>query len=287
MKYPYILGADSITIYINGEQYTADKTHQNFNKILKAVKKDKPAEKLVELFDTTKAVLDYCGDTIKIRDGVLYYEDAPLHNTLTNKIMEMMSDGFNIKPLVNFLKNLKENPSRTAQQELYGFLDVCSLPITEDGHFLAYKAVNADYTDWFSRKIDNSIGARVAMNRGDVCDDRNITCSDGLHFAQKSYAESFGSRDGHLMVLKINPRDVVSIPIDYNNTKGRCCEYVVYDEVENKGRGKDKYENLSVSLSDGCEACNNGDSLNYSDCPNCGYSYDHDEPFCSNCGEYL
>lgn len=286
MKYPYILGADSITMYIDGEQYTADKTHQNFKKILKAIKKDKSAEKLIELFDTTKAVLDYCGDSIKIKDGVLYYEDEPLHNTLTNKIMEMMSDGFNINPLVNFLKNLKENPSHTAQQELYGFLDVCSLPITEDGHFLAYKAVNADYTDWYTGKIDNSIGQRVKMKRGDVCDNRNITCSDGLHFAQKSYAESFGSSDGHLMVLKINPRDVVSIPIDYNNTKGRCCEYVVFDEVEKKG--KDKYENLSVSLSGGCDAevCDCGED-GY-ECGNCGaYVSELHEPFCLNCGEYL
>ena len=31
------------------------------------------------------------------------------------------------------------------------------------------------------------------------------------------------------MILKINPRDVVSIPVDYNNTKGRACKYEVVD----------------------------------------------------------
>lgn len=34
------------------------------------------------------------------------------------------------------------------------------------------------------------------------------------------------------MVLKINPQDVVSIPTDYNNTKGRCCKYTVVGELE-------------------------------------------------------
>ena len=33
------------------------------------------------------------------------------------------------------------------------------------------------------------------------------------------------------MLLKINPADVVSIPIDYNNSKGRCCRYEVIKEL--------------------------------------------------------
>ena len=33
------------------------------------------------------------------------------------------------------------------------------------------------------------------------------------------------------MILKINPRDVVSIPTDYNDSKGRCCRYEVIGEV--------------------------------------------------------
>jgi hypothetical protein len=32
------------------------------------------------------------------------------------------------------------------------------------------------------------------------------------------------------MILKINPADVVSIPSDYNNTKGRTCRYEVVGE---------------------------------------------------------
>ena len=34
-----------------------------------------------------------------------------------------------------------------------------------------------------------------------------------------------------MVILKINPRDVVSIPTDYNNTKGRTCRYEVVGEV--------------------------------------------------------
>jgi hypothetical protein len=39
------------------------------------------------------------------------------------------------------------------------------------------------------------------------------------------------------MIVKINPADVVAIPTDYNNQKGRCCRYEVVDEyVANDGK---------------------------------------------------
>ena len=34
------------------------------------------------------------------------------------------------------------------------------------------------------------------------------------------------------MILKINPADVVSIPSDYNNSKGRACRYEVIGEID-------------------------------------------------------
>ena len=39
----------------------------------------------------------------------------------------------------------------------------------------------------------------------------------------------FAHANGHVMLLKINPADVVSIPADYNDTKGRCAKYEVVD----------------------------------------------------------
>jgi hypothetical protein len=33
------------------------------------------------------------------------------------------------------------------------------------------------------------------------------------------------------VIVKINPRDVVSIPTDYDNSKGRACRYEVIGEI--------------------------------------------------------
>jgi len=229
-QYTYITGNDGITIYVNGSSYTVAAEHVNYDKILKVIKKGKSEDKLLELIDTKRAITSFCSGLVDIKDGVLYYDGAELRNSLTIKILKMMEEGFDISPMVNFLARLKDNPSRTAQQELYDFLEAGDLPITPDGCFLAYKSVRNDYKDYHSGTFDNSVGAICEMPRGEVCDNRDITCSYGLHFAQLSYAESFGGGNSHLMVLKVDPADVVSIPRDYNNTKGRCSRYEVIGE---------------------------------------------------------
>jgi hypothetical protein len=69
------------------------------------------------------------------------------------------------------------------------------------------------------------------MERNAVDDDQNRTCSSGLHFCSKDYLDHFGGSDSRTVILKINPADVVSIPADYNATKGRACRYEVIGEL--------------------------------------------------------
>jgi len=112
---------------------------------------------------------------------------------------------------------------------LYGFLEKNRLPITGDGHFLAYKKVRDNFMDVYTGTMDNSVGKFVEMERNQVNDDKNQTCSAGLHFCSESYLNHFGGE--RTVIVKINPRDVVSIPTDYDNAKGRACRYEVIGEV--------------------------------------------------------
>jgi hypothetical protein len=108
-------------------------------------------------------------------------------------------------------------------------LEKCNLPITPDGHFLAYKKVRENYKDVHSGTMDNSVGQVVEMERHEVNDNKDQTCSTGLHFCSQSYLTSFGGE--RIVIVKINPRDVVSIPSDYNDAKGRACRYEVIGEL--------------------------------------------------------
>ena len=56
-------------------------------------------------------------------------------------------------------------------------------------------------------------------------------CSKGLHVGNKSFLSRgyFGSAG---IVVLVNPKDVVSVPSDYDCQKLRCCAYTVVSEVE-------------------------------------------------------
>jgi hypothetical protein len=58
-----------------------------------------------------------------------------------------------------------------------------------------------------------------------------VTCSKGLHFCALGYLDHFGSRDEPIMVVLVAPEDVVSIPCDYGNQKGRATGYRVVAEL--------------------------------------------------------
>lgn len=230
----FIMADTHITVcFADGFQATVYASDPNYGKMSEAVRNsdwDRARELAEPAEAVRKAVAGVDGGDVHIDNGIVLFGDLELHNTLTDRMLAMLSDGFDVTPLMLFLENLMSNPSFRAVNELYDFLEASHLPITEDGHFLAYKRIKEDYTDCHSGTMDNSIGEVVEMPRNMVDEDKNRTCSAGLHFCARSYLDNFhGAR---IVVLKINPADVVAIPTDYNNAKGRTCRYEVIQELE-------------------------------------------------------
>lgn len=227
--YPTIITENTVTIF-KDRILTATNDHLNYNKIVQRIK-DQNWDDIEDLFDVPKAIVLHSEGELEVTENRIYYKGERLRNVVVDKIFAMMSEGFDIMHMVKFLNNLMMNPSDTAIEELYLFLEVCNLPITEDGHFLAYKNVTHDFKDHYTKKMDNSPGSIVEMDRSDVDSDRNRTCSDGLHFAAYDYLDNYyGGDSSRVIILKIHPKDVVAIPKDYHNMKGRACQYLVVGE---------------------------------------------------------
>ena len=225
-----IMTDDSVTLFLDGiHTITRESAKGRWNNLMSAIKEQDWCTCL-RIIDAIAAAREYVKDTkIEFRNRQFYFQGKQLHNSLTDRIIRMMDQGFEVDAMIKFLENLMQNPEERAVNELYGFLSGNNLPITEDGHFLAYKRVRDNYTDWYSSSVDNSVGNIVEMDRRGVNNDPTMTCSAGLHFCSLEYLRNFtGPR---LMLLKINPKDVVSIPVDYNGSKGRCCRYEVIDEL--------------------------------------------------------
>lgn len=226
--YPYLIQGNNVVIVVDNKSYTINKTHLAYQKLVDAIKASDWAS-IKDLVDPKQVVLNYGTGNVTIDGEVLKWQGTVMDNSLATRMIQMLKEGFPIEPMVNFMENLMSNPSYRAVTELYGFLEKCNLPITPDGHFLAYKKVRANYLDVHSGTMDNSVGKVVSMPRNLVNDDKDKTCSAGLHFCSQSYLTSFGG--DKTVILKINPRDVVSIPTDYNDAKGRACRYEVIGEL--------------------------------------------------------
>jgi hypothetical protein len=227
----YIIGADSITAFVQGKPYTINKQAQTYGLVLKAIKENNE-QALLAAVNIRQGIADSLSkgnNNVKISGNKIFYADVEVTGLIASRIFEVIRLGLDTKPMTAFLENLMQNPSKRAVDGLFGFLDACRLPITEDGHFLAYKRVREDYKDCHSGTMDNSVGKIVSMQRNQVDDNKDQTCSYGLHACSYSYLKHFGG--ARIVVVKINPADVVSVPTDYNNAKLRCCKYEVVEEI--------------------------------------------------------
>ena len=229
MSYPYIIQGSQVTVVIGSKPHVVSKSHPMFQRVVDAIKTN-DWETVDSIIDPKKVVLEYGNGNIAVEGDKLFWKGEELHSSLGRRMIQMLQDGFDITPMVAFMENLMLNPSKRAVTELYGFLEKNNLPITPDGSFLAYKRIRQDYKDCHTGTMDNSVGKVVEMERNRVDDDQNRTCSTGLHFCSRDYLDHFGGE--RIVIVKINPRDVVSIPNDYNDSKGRACRYEVIDEID-------------------------------------------------------
>lgn len=249
MKLIYTLTDHSVTVL--GDDFipkTIPSTHPAFERVVEALKADNDNE-VKALMDLPNAMSTFMQGKVAIVDRQLYYDGKPITNALAARILQFMDEGNPelAQPLINFLEKVRQNPSRRAVEGLYDWAVRSNLPITPEGDILAYKIVRNDYKDYHSGNFDNSVGQIVQIERNEVDEDPDQTCSHGLHFCSIAYLPHYYSRsDRRIMVVKIDPADVVAFPRDYNISKGRTYRYEVVGEVP-EAKAATFFENRYVS----------------------------------------
>jgi len=229
-------GDGSLSIFKDGKGIVVSKDHSFYNNIVEALDKRPFVEQdVVDLLDFNKTVLKLSLGKVRIDfdKKKIWYDDAEFNDeAFCDRVFRLMKDGKNVEYLAKFLNNLCQNPSFRAIMETFKFIANRGMPITEDGCFLAYKGVDSDFMDKYTRTIDNTPdGRRIEIDRDKVCADPNKGCESGLHVGSLNYAVNYG-RGGRVILVKINPRDVVSVP-NHECEKMRICGYWTIKEYEN------------------------------------------------------
>lgn len=223
----------------------------NFQEILDLVRNGYvPAP---ELFDVERLVasrFDALSERVSVSNGRIYLDGDEIDSSLTRHIQRLLQDGVeDWKHFVLFLEKLEQNPEEHSRQQLFDWLNASDVTITEDGDFIAYKGVQSNGEDegvylsihsgtaivdgllYEDQSIPNYVGAVVEMPRSEVQHDPSNACSVGLHAGTHDYASSYGSV---LLTVKVNPRDVVSVPSDARGAKLRVCRYTVLEVNESR-----------------------------------------------------
>ena len=287
------LNSGHIFLLLDGKEYSINAGNSSFSKALEAYNaKDwesfiyivNPEIRLKSLYASYEG--------IEVKDGNLYVFGDPIHSTIAKRVISFIEHGLDCVHLFKFILKLNMNPSKRAVDELYTFLEHRALPVTDNGNFLAYKAVRADYTDKYSGKFLNTIDSVLEMPRNKVDDNKENGCSYGFHAGSVDYAKNFMDRDGHLMLVEINPADVVSIPTDCQFQKLRTCKYKVVGEYEIDLNDPvyasrfqtDQDDDVDVwndeDDDDGCCKCSECDYCSI-DCDDCNCCND-----CCDCGDF-
>lgn len=201
--------------------------------------------------DTREAVKSAVADAFSVVDGGTESGDHdpgepayrivhgdPVEETVFTTVLRLTRENADLAPLGKFLSRLDRNPSEASRSQLFGWLKAGGFTITTDGLIVGYKSVRADglsahdgrepvtvvrqdgSTETVTGRVPYPVGATVWMDRNLVDSDRDSACSVGLHVGTFGYAEMFSTQ---MLVVLVDPADVVSVPTDCNAQKMRVC----------------------------------------------------------------
>ena len=277
-----------LTVVVDGKQHTILASNPLFASAVSAFQ-IKDFDALMLALDPSRKFLNLYAkyEQIEVKDGTVFVDGDAIQSVVADRIINFLADGVDCLPIFKFITRLQLNPSKRAVDELYTFLEHKHLPVTETGTFLAYKAVRNDYTDKHTGKFFNGVGEVLSMPRNKVDDDKNVGCSYGFHAGTLRYASEFASGNDKLVLVEIDPADVVSIPTDCQFQKLRTARYKVVAEYE-RPLDEHVYESRFTTENDDDVDEEWDDESSCTECES--YSIDCDDCNCCNdccdCGDW-
>lgn len=185
--------------------------------------------KLEDTLRVTHTVTDLDDNTVQINPPTVDLKDNP-HNLDVSPLLPQMlhASESNSDSVSLLLKRMNGIKRKHSAESLVDFIASSELPITKSGLVVAYKRVNrivgkdGYFRDIHSGKVIQRIGSELFMSLENVDDDRNASCSSGLHVANLKYLSGF-SGDATMMVV-VAPEDFIAVP-NGEIYKARVCKY--------------------------------------------------------------
>lgn len=243
--------AGASIIFSDGTIVAVDHKNSSWDKIrvaLNAATIDEEALRtLVNPALSVGSALNRLSERVIYDSGTIYFDGDAIDDSIARVIVRILDEGGTSDAygsLVAFLEKLYQNPSEASRIALYDFLVRYDITILPDGDFIVYKGVQTNGKSVYSgygivdgkvfenAQLQNNVGSIVEIPRSMVDANNEHGCSTGLHAGSYEYARGYSR--GLLLTVKVNPRDVVSVPDHCTYQKIRVSRYVVLSHTEVK-----------------------------------------------------
>lgn len=286
-----ILSDESLSVIIDYQSYIISRSNPSFKEALDAYRANNEEELRDIIVQSQSGVNKYAkkiGASVD-DDGRVFLDGKEVHNSIATRIKNFYKEKLPVEPLLRFLERVDQNPSNRSKEELFDFLNNSNLPIDDDGYFYAYKSVSSDFYSKtagtltllqgtsVNGRIYNAVGQTIECKRGDVDDERNNQCSHGLHVGGLTYSGPNGwynSSGDKVVIVKIDPKDAVSVPKDHSCQKIRVCKYEVVGLYQTPLK-----DTLYSSLDEDDDDWGDEEDC----CEFCGIEKDNYGPYCYDC----
>lgn len=221
-------GEQSMTVFGSDWQKPVAGTHPNFGSLLEYLLRTPEAEHDEEyvrgLVDPTvgigRALQEFFGDRVTFDLHHIRVDGLPMNGPLAQEVKRrMLAVDQDWSRLAKFMVRLEENPSKSAKEAVWAWVEKHGVTITEDGCIVGYKGlvngqdaitgernipvsyhagpnnfINGKYygEPGVSYNVPHRLGSTISKRRADVDDDNSLACSTGLHVGAYSYAKTFG-----------------------------------------------------------------------------------------------
>jgi len=233
----------SLVYWNDVEPLVASDDHPNWDRLLELIDEDQDnVEAITNAFDPTPAVtakFKAITDRVSIGGGNVMFDGDVVNSAVTTKILEALEQDAPFMPLVNFLERVQDNPNKHSRDQLFRWIERNGFTLNDDGLIVAYKGVKSDYASVHNgpgfvdgepvSRVYSKPGTVVSISRNEVVHDPGVGCAYGLHVANWNYASRWSEK---VVLVLVNPRDIVSVPTDSQDQKVRTCRYYVVRDVD-------------------------------------------------------
>jgi len=107
----YVIANDgTVSAMGAGQPYVFGKSHPSYDRLVTYLKADN-VEYFEAAYDVISRINDFCEGYVSCSKNKMTWDGIPMPDMFTDRILDMLQEGFPFEPMLNFLDNISHLPT--------------------------------------------------------------------------------------------------------------------------------------------------------------------------------